>query len=459
KDAIISPIPKCPHPQTPDLYRPIALLPIVSKVLEFHLYQLLLPYVQPKLPDFQFGFRRGRGTVDCLVYFCHKVGLLVDAHQKVACVFFDVKKAFDSCVHSELLRKLATEFEIPHNLLIWLRSYLSNRTYRVSANSAYSGMKHVLSGVPQGSVLGPLLFLCYVNCIQDARFSETCEIAMFADDIVLFKPIPSRNDLIAFQGDINVLHGAIQQIHLSFQPPKCKALIMSYGNRVDNSEIELYLSGMKLEVVTESRYLGVVIDRKLSFVPHSHAAAVRAKRAIGALCRNFISKAPVSVLERVYKVCILPALLYGVEVWFPGAKYCRVNLERVQRFMARLLCNDFTSPYDSLLDKLNWVPLWKRVLHLRLRLFYKLLLSSTFSALLPLTASRHSACLTHSRTVSLKCKKSSTANSFCFTVCKMWNSLPDYVVTSSFTDFCKYIKSRMFFDLLSSKNLLPKVEL
>ncbi|MCP4489701.1 MAG: hypothetical protein GY820_20655 [Gammaproteobacteria bacterium] len=163
KDAIISPIPKCPNPQTPDLYRPIALLPIVSKVLESHFCQLLMPYVQAKLPDFQFGFRKGRGTVDCLAYFCHKVGLSVDAHQKVACVFFDVKKAFDSCVHSELLRNLAIEFELPHTLLIWLRSYLSNRTYRVSANSVYSERKRVLSGVPQGSVLGPLLFLCYVN--------------------------------------------------------------------------------------------------------------------------------------------------------------------------------------------------------------------------------------------------------------------------------------------------------
>ncbi|MCP4475453.1 MAG: reverse transcriptase family protein [Gammaproteobacteria bacterium] len=459
KDAIISPIPKCPNPQTPDLYRPIALLPIVSKVLESHFCQLLLPYVQSKLPDFQFGFRKGRGTVDCLTYFCHKVGLSVDAHQKVACVFFDVKKAFDSCVHSELLCKLATEFEVPHSLLIWLRSYLSNRTYRVSANSVYSERRRVFSGVPQGSVLGPLLFLCYVNSTKDVVFSTNTEIAMFADDIVLFKPIPNRNDVLTFQNDVNLLHDAIQRIHLSFQPSKCKALILSYGNRVDNSEIELYLSGAKLEVVTESRYLGVLVDRKLSFVSHSHVSTVRAKRAIGALCRNFRNKAPVSVLERVYKVCILPALLYGVEVWFPGVKYCRVNLERVQRLMARLLCNDFTSSYDSLLERLNWVPIWKRVLYFRLRLFYKLLSNSTFDALLPLTVSRHSARLSHSRSVSLRCKKSSTASSFCFITAKLWNSLPDYVVTGSLTLFCNYIKSRQLYDLLSSKNLLPEVEL
>ncbi|MCP4473480.1 MAG: RNA-directed DNA polymerase, partial [Gammaproteobacteria bacterium] len=427
KDSIISPIPKCPNPQTPDLYRPIALLPIVSKVLESHFCQLLMPYVQSKLPDFQFGFRKGRGTVDCLAYFCHKVGLSVDAHQKVACVFFDVKKAFDSCVHSELLCKLATEFEVPHSLLIWLRSYLSNRTYRVSANSVYSERRRVFSGVPQGSVLGPLLFLCYVNSTKDVEFSKNTEIAMFADDIVLFKPIPNRSDVSTFQNDVNLLHDSIQRMHLSFQPSKCKALILSYGNRVDNSEIELYLSGAKLEVVTESRYLGVLVDRKLSFVSHSHVSTVRAKRAIGALCRNFRNIAPVSVLERVYKVCILPALLYGVEVWFPGAKYCRVNLERTQRLMARLLCNDFTLSYDSLLDRLNWVPIWKRVLYFRLRLFYKLLSNSTFDALLPLTVSRHSTRLSHSRSVSLRCKKSSTANSFCFITAKLWNSLPDYV--------------------------------
>ncbi|MCP4494208.1 MAG: RNA-directed DNA polymerase [Gammaproteobacteria bacterium] len=458
KDAIISPIPKCPNPQTPDLYRPIALLPIVSKVLESHFYQLLLPYVSPLLPDFQFGFRRGRGTVDCLAYFSHKVGLLVDAHQKVACVFFDVRKAFDSCVHSVLLRKLATEFQIPHNLLIWLRSYLSNRTYRVSANSTFSERKRVLSGVPQGSVLGPLLFLCYVNCIKDVKFSRNCEMAMFADDIVLFKPIPNSIDVTTFQSDVSVLQDVIQQIHLSFQPPKCKALILSYGNRVDHSDVDLYLSGVKLEVVTDSRYLGVIVDRKLSFVPHSRAATVRSKRAIGALCRKFRKTAPVSVLERVYKVCILPALLYGVEVWFPGVKHCKVNLERVQRLMARLLCNDFTSSYDSLLDRLGWVPIWKRVLYFRMRLFYKLLLSSTFSALLPLTVSRHSARLSHSRPVSLYCKKTSTANSFCFIASKIWNVLPDYVVTGSFMAFCNYIKSSAFFYLLASKNLLPNVD-
>ncbi|MCP4486141.1 MAG: hypothetical protein GY820_02300 [Gammaproteobacteria bacterium] len=349
---------------------------------------------------------------------------------------------------------------MPHSLLIWLRSYLSNRTYRVSANSLYSERRPVFSGVPQGSVLGPVLFLCYVNSTKDVEFSKNTEIAMFADvEFVLFKPIPNTSDVLAFQNDVNLLHDSIQRMHLSFQPSKCKALILSYGNRVDNSEIELYLSGAKLDVVTESRYLGVLVDRKLSFVSHSHVSTVRAKRAIGALCRNFRNIAHVSVLERVYKVCILPALLYGVEVWFPGAKYCRVNLERVQRLMARLLCNDFTLSYDSLLDRLNWVPIWKRVLHFRLRLFYKLLSNSTFDALLPLTVSRHSLRLSHSRSVSLRCKKSSTANSFCFITAKLWNSLPDYVVTGSFALFCNYVKSRQFYDRLSSKNRLPEVEL
>ncbi len=220
KDAIVSPVPKIQCPTLPVHYRPIAILPIISKVMERHVLRLLLPAVSPHFPDFQFGFRRGRSTVDCLATVTHEIASLVDRHGVVSCVFFDVKKAFDSCVHAVLLQKLVIDFALPHSLVNWLRSYLTQRTYRVSANGQFSSRSKVVSGVPQGSVLGPILFLCYVNCMKDVKLSELCKLWMFADDLFLCKPTPTDHHLAEFQSDIDSVCTGVETDHLSFQPPK-----------------------------------------------------------------------------------------------------------------------------------------------------------------------------------------------------------------------------------------------
>ncbi|MCP4489266.1 MAG: hypothetical protein GY820_18430, partial [Gammaproteobacteria bacterium] len=404
------------------------------------------------------GFRRGKSTVDCLSFVVHDLARCIDKHKKVVGVFFDVKKAFDKCVHTVLLRKLSVEFNVPHYLLIWLRSYLTGRMYRVSANGTFSNRKSVVSGVPQGSVLGPVLFLCYVNCFRDIQFSNLCKIAMFADDIFLYKPVPNQSDIVEFQSDLKLLLDAVNDQYLLFAPPKCKCIVFSYSPRpVDFPP--LYLGTDALERVNEWRYLGVILDSKLNFIPQTRATVVKGKRAIGALCRKFRNYAPNHVLLKVYLTCIVPAFLYGVEVWYPSTKYCRMDLERVHRMMARLLTNDFVSHYEYLLDVLKWNPIWKRVLVFQMRLFYKLVHSSSFVTLLPPQTNRRSMRVNNSRTVNLTSLKAATCNLFFYRAVKIWNTFPEHVVAFSLKSFIEYLKTAEFITLLRDNNILPVVSI
>ena len=459
RDAVVSPIPKVTNPLLPGDYRPISLLPICSKDMEKHVMRLLLPHVLPHLPDWQFGFRRGRGTADCLAFVTHELGTIVDKHQTAAAVFFDVKKAFDKCVHNVLLTKLEQDFNVPHYLLCWLRSYLADRSFRVSANGRLSERRPVLSGVPQGSVLGPLLFLCYIIDLAKVTLSAGCKIVAFADDLCIYKPVPRGGDFVDFQTDIDNVDACITKVFLSFHPSKCKVMLFSVAPREPTLPVPLSLGGVSLQLVSEWKYLGVMLDRKLSFVTQCRVSTIKAKRAIHVLCRKFRSKAPCYVLQRVYVTCILPALLYGVESCYPATDYCRKEYERVHRLMARYLTNDYQSSYSDLLVRLNWIPLWRRILSLRLRLFCKLFHLPLFEPLLPRATNRRSARLSHSRAIDLTASKVSISNLFLYSTCKLWNALSDAIVTLPFSRFCKYMSTCDLVNLLRSKRLLREVEL
>ena len=150
----------------------------------------------------------------------------LESHKQVACVFFDPRKAFDSVPHQALLKKL-DNLQVPVTLLLWLVNYLSNHHQRVILNCSSSTWLPVKSGVPQGSILGPLLFLTYINDLCNIPLSPGTKLMLFADNIMLFKPISASHDAALFQADVNLVNDWVSNNHLTINTNKTKFMLIS----------------------------------------------------------------------------------------------------------------------------------------------------------------------------------------------------------------------------------------
>jgi hypothetical protein len=200
-------------------YRPISLLPIVSKVLERCIFINMKQFLSQLVNDCQHGFLQGKSCVTNLLEVLVYIGTCVDNGGQVDMLYLDMSKAFDRINHKRLIRKLSNS-GISCNLLNWFESYLTDRRQRVTVLSVTSSTLPVTSGVPQGSILGPALFLSYVNDLPEADLSS--RVAMFADDTKLFSAIKSQDDVASLQADLVNLEHWSSQSGLSFNKSKCK---------------------------------------------------------------------------------------------------------------------------------------------------------------------------------------------------------------------------------------------
>ena len=191
----IVPIPKSSHKALACNYRPISLLSTVSKILEKHIYNLVFAHVETSCPlsPSQWGFLPGRLAGSDLLTVTDEWHRILEQNIEVGAIFFDIKKTFDMVPHRPLLNKLSDMGLHPH-ILQWLGSYLQSRLQRVVVNGITSNSLPVLSGVPQGSVLG-LLFLVYINDVSQLEFSLSAQLVLYADDMLLYKPV--RGDKLA----------------------------------------------------------------------------------------------------------------------------------------------------------------------------------------------------------------------------------------------------------------------
>ena len=203
KIARIVPISKADNRSSPANYRPISILPIISKVLEGHISSLIMNHLESVAPisSNQWGFMLGRSTTSALLSITNDCLQALDMGYDVCAVFFDIRKAFDSVPHRSLMNKLR-DIGLDDYLLRWLHTYLLNRKQLVVVDGESSEELSVLSGVPQGSVLGPLLFLTYINEVTK-QVSSNSNTVLFADDIALYRVISTPEDYIFLQSDIN----------------------------------------------------------------------------------------------------------------------------------------------------------------------------------------------------------------------------------------------------------------
>ena len=366
KKANVIPIHKKDDKSKTNNYRPISLLSVVSKILERvvfkHVYNFL--HNNQLLTKFQSGFIPNDSTVHQLSFLYHSFCEALNQKKDVRIVFCDISKAFDRVWHEGLLYKLK-RIGIRGTLLNWFRDYLNNRLQKVIIRGQNSKWGEIKAGVPQGSVLGPLLFLVYINDLVDGIQSN---IRLFADDTTIYITVnhdtnPELADGFAsdaanqLNNDLNSIKDWADQWLVSFNPHKTKTMTIS--NR-KYQHPPVFFDNIELTSVDQHKHLGVTFASNLSWSPHVTGLIQSASKLCQVL-RCFKHQIDRKSLETIYFTFIRPKLEYACQVWDDCNQGDKEALERVQINAARIVtgAKKGTSHF-RLEQELNWQSLSER---------------------------------------------------------------------------------------------------
>jgi hypothetical protein len=314
----------------------------------------------------QYGFTRGKSCASQLLRYVDLVSEALNDGDLVDSIYFDFQKAFDSVSHVRLLQKLK-QFGFHPLTDAWISAFLSGRTQRVVFRGSFSPPVPVISGVPQGSVMGPFLFLLYVNDMDDSVCSR---LLKFADDLKLFQRLPRSDPLHAsqlLQNDIDALSSWSAANALHFNASKCTA--MHFGR--NNPGFAYSIESNPLVACTQIKDLGVIISCDLKWAEHCRTVAVKANQVLGMIRRNIKHFTRASLILLI-KSLIRPHLEYSVQVWSPYYRKDIDIIERVQRRATKLLPSIRGLPYQQRLEFLQLQSLETRRLRADLILLYQI---------------------------------------------------------------------------------------
>ena len=219
-------------------------------------------------------------------------------------------------------------------------------------NGAVSDVSEVISGVPQGSILGPLLFIMYIDDIAELDLSPDTTLIIYADDILLYMPINSPSDYTKLQNDVDTLVSWISHQYLTLNPAKCKAMLIS--NKKSYAPPSITINQTPIESVREFKYLGVLLTSNLSWSSHVKAVCSKARRLIGMIYRRFYKFCNTATLRQLYVSFVRPHLEYASPVWRPHLKKDIELLEKVQLFACKVCLRMWSGcNYDTALSILN----------------------------------------------------------------------------------------------------------
>ena len=296
-------------------YRPITVLPTISKILEKAVHIQLYAYLKNNeiITSKQFGFRPKLSTGTALAHFTDNILQNMDAGSFVGAVFLDLSKAFDTVDHHLLLRKLMN-IGLTSSTTQWFRSYLTNRSQITSVGDALSSATKMPVGVPQGSLLGPLLFLIYVNDLPDCHLAS--DIILYADDTVVYYSSKSVSDLEHhINADLRTVSEWFSRNLLTLNISKCKFVIFGSPqklNRIQN--ILVKVEDTCIERTQSFKYLGVTLNQSMSWTDHVDAISTKINQRIG-LIRRIRDVLPLQVRVTLYNTLILPLFDYGDVIW------------------------------------------------------------------------------------------------------------------------------------------------
>ena len=351
KDANVVPIYKKDNRHSTENYRPVSLTSVLSKVYEHIIVSATMTHLTGNniLTDDQYGFRSKRSCETALLATIHDWAECLFHQLQVDVIFLDFSKAFDCVPHQRLLEKLRF-YGIDGKTNKSIRSLLSGRRQRVLINGTKSDWEKVTSGVPQGSVIGPILFLIYINDIQKEISSS---MKLFADDSTIYRPIRSYEDHLILQEDLRKLDLWAEKWQMTFKPIKCKT--MNITNKRNISKYGYTVKGSPIETIKQHTYLGVEIDNKLTWTPHINKICKKSRQTLGLVQRS-LHAAPQYVKGTAYKVVVRPKLEYASSAWSPQGSTKIKKLESVQRKAARFTTRNYEKSTDSggLVSTLEW---------------------------------------------------------------------------------------------------------
>ena len=374
KSANVQPIHKKDDRQLKSNYRPISLLPICGKILEKIIFDQVYSFLNENklISKHQSGFRPGDSTIYQLISITSNIYDSFEKYDETRALFLDISKAFDKVWHKGLIFKLKCN-GISGSLLNFFENYLHNRQQRVVLNGTTSDWKNVTAGVPQGSVLGPLLFLVYINDLTDNISSH---MRLFADDSSLFTRVEgvdqTHEKLVK---DLQTITNWAYQWKMVFNPDLTKQaieVIFSVKKNKPNHP-ELIFNGIPVSREDHTKHLGVFLDSGLNFSKHIREAVMKATKGISLLkyLSKYVSR---KVLDLSYKLYVRPHLDYGDVIYHNQRADMMILIEQVQYKAALIVsgCWQGTSR-EKLYDELGWESLSVRRWSRRMTLFYKIL--------------------------------------------------------------------------------------
>ena len=303
------------------------------------------------LSDHQHGFRPRRSCSSQLLEVLNVWSKEIECSNPVDAIYVDFQKAFDTVPHQRLLNKLRS-YGITGKLLTWIAAFLSNRRQQVVLEGHHSGWIEVASGVPQGSVLGPLLFLVYVNDLPDA---VRAGVQLFADDAKLYSSVPSASDAANLQADLRALSVWSSKWLMSFNLSKCKVLHFRHANQ----EFQYMLGDSAFANAAVEKDLGIYIDKDLKFRKQASSAVAKATQVLAVIRRSF-ALINETTLPLLFKTLVRPHLEYGNLIWGPFNRADQRLIERVQRRATRLVECIRHQPYVKRLKHLGLPSLYYR---------------------------------------------------------------------------------------------------
>ena len=335
-------------------YRPISVLPAFSKIIEKLIYNRMIDFLDKHkiLSNCQFGFRKGLSTDLAITTLTEHYYRAIENNNYLVGAFLDLSRAFDTIPHAVLLKKLAN-YGIRGVTLTWMSDYLTNRKQYVHYNNCSSRFSQVRLGVPQGSILGPLLFLLFINDFPN--ISPEVEYILYADDSNIFISGPDLDEITdTLSNVLNKIHTWINSNQLILNIEKSNFMIFSSPRKkYDQTEYRISIGNSQLTRVDQCTFLGVILDDKFTWIPHIKSISNKISKGIGILKRakNHLYDDTILVL---YNSLIKPHFQYCITCWGNTSLFNLNRLFLLQKKIVRVLTkSEFRAHSKPLFDTLD----------------------------------------------------------------------------------------------------------